>query len=442
MNFSEITKTLSELKSISSNNEKMEFLKKHNDKDFKEILSWFLDNSRITGIAEKKFDKCMKSVIGLSVSSFHEVIEYLDKHNTGRDEDIAWITTAAESLCDDDIPMEEYNTFKGLVCKNFPIGVQSKMVNKVFDKLVPTYEVMLADKYYDLNDTQKAKLFNNGKREFVVSEKMDGCRLTIHKVNGNVRCVTRQGKLLEGLVDIEKEVENLPFDNFVFDGELLISDRANIPSKLQYKATMKMASTKEKEKHGLSLNVFDVVDESEWIAQKSNKLYKDRYERLCKMIKGCKYLKLVESIYVGSDISKIDELLGEAKAKDWEGVMVRFNDSKYEWKRSKDLLKVKPFKEMDAYIVGSEEGINSNKGRLGAFICEVNHPEYGNLKFEVGGGFSEDERISFWEERENLIGRIISVQYFEVTENTTTHQLSVRFPVFLELKEEGSEINN
>ena len=439
MNFSKITKTLSELKSISSNNEKMEFLKNHNDKDFKEILSWFLDNSRITGIADKKYEKFSFVQCNVNVESFHDVIEYLDKHNTGKDEDIAWIKAASELLCDSQI---EFETFKGLVCKNFPIGVQSKMVNKVFDKLVPTYDVMLADKFYDLNDSQKAKLFNNGKREFVVSEKMDGIRLTIHKVNGTVRCITRQGKLLEGLVDIEKEVENLPFDNFVFDGELLVSDRSNIPSKLQYKATMKLASTKESEKHGLSLNVFDVVNESEWLSQKSDKLYKERYERLSEMLRDCKYLKLVDSIYVGSEISKIDELLAKAKAKDWEGVMVRFSDSKYEWKRSKELLKVKPFKEMDAYITGYEEGINSNQGRLGAFVCEVNHPEFGNLKFKVGGGFSEDERIEFWRNRDELIGRIISVQYFEVTENTTTHQLSVRFPDFLELKEEGSVINN
>jgi DNA ligase-1 len=179
-----------------------------------------------------------------------------------------------------------------------------------------------------------------------------------------------------------------------------------------------------------------------WLNQKSNKLYIERYDKLSEMVKDCKFLKIVESIYKGSDMTKIEEYLISAKEKDWEGVMVRFCDSEYEWKRSKDLLKVKPFNEMDAYIVGFEEGENSNKGRLGAFICEIEHPEFGNLKFKVGGGFTEDERIEFWKIRESLIGRIISVQYFEVTENTTTHQFSVRFPDFLELKESGSEVNN
>ena len=86
--------------------------------------------------------------------------------------------------------------------------------------------------------------------------------------------------------------------------------------------------------------------------------------------------------------------------------------------------------------------VTKNAGKLGAFLCEIDHPQYGNLKFKVGGGFSDDERFNFWEDKDELIGRIISVQYFEVTQNTTTGQYSVRFPEFLELKEEGSKINN
>lgn len=58
------------------------------------------------------------------------------------------------------------------------------------------------------------------------------------------------------------------------------------------------------------------------------------------------------------------------------------------------------------------------------------------------GGFAEFERIAFWDMKDELIGRIISVQYFEVTQNTTTGEYSLRFPEFLELKPIGQEINN
>ncbi|MBP5422606.1 MAG: hypothetical protein J6Y78_09215 [Paludibacteraceae bacterium] len=87
-----------------------------------------------------------------------------------------------------------------------------------------------------------------------------------------------------------------------------------------------------------------------------------------------------------------------------------------------------------------EEGTNKNQNTLGALVCEIDHPKFGHIEAKVGSGYSDEERDRFWSM--NLIGRVISVQYFEVTENTSTHVKSLRFPVFLELKEEGQEPNN
>ena len=44
------------------------------------------------------------------------------------------------------------------------------------------------------------------------------------------------------------------------------------------------------------------------------------------------------SVYNAGDKFKFNV---DAKAKEWEGLMIRFCGSKYAWKRSKDLLKVK-----------------------------------------------------------------------------------------------------
>lgn len=441
MNFSEIVKAFNEVAGISSTNERIDWLKNHDDEDFKEILKWYLDTSRITGIAEKKYDKVPAIHPELETQdckTFSDVIRYFDFHKSGRDEDVAYIKHVGEQIC---ATPEEEKVFRALVCKNFPMGLKEGLVNKAFPGLVPVYEVMLADRYYDLNESQKAKIFKPG-RKFVLQEKLDGFRLTVRKENGAVRCISRQGKLIEGLVDIEEDARKIPLNSFELDGEVLLIDRANIPSKLQYKATSKIVSTKDKEKHGVMLNAFDIVPLYEWDGQLDTDPYSQRYADLAEATKDCEFIKAVPNLYEGDDVSVIDTMIVEAKAKEWEGLMVRFCDSKYAWKRSKDLLKVKPFKEMDVYITGYEEGTNSNAGKLGAFLCEIDHPQYGNLKFKVGGGFSDDERFNFWEDKDELIGRIISVQYFEVTQNTTTGQYSVRFPEFLELKEEGSKINN
>lgn len=444
MNFKQITLALNELSLITSNLQKLEWLKNHDDEDLKNIFKWYFDTSRVTGIAEKKFEKFVPNLFGdfmtCDVKTFDDVIRYLDIHNTGKDEDINYIKDLQTMICSTD---EEKECFKKLVCKNYPMGVNYSTINKVFPNLIPSYEVMLADKYLDLNENKKAKLFTKG-RVFCIQEKLDGFRCTVRKENGIVKLISRQGKLIEGLVDIENAIKKIPSDNFRFDGELLLTDREKIPSKLQYKATSKIVSTKDKEKHGITLNVFDMVSANDWNRKAHTVGYYSRYGIMMDLVEKVNddSVKRVPNIYVGDDVSKIDEYLKYAQEHNWEGIMIRFMDSPYEWKRSDNLLKVKPFKEMDMIITGYEEGTNSNKGRLGAFLCEIDHPEYGNIKCKVGGGYADFERIAFWDMRDKLIGRVMSVQYFEVTQNTSDGQLSLRFPEFLELKPEGQKVNN
>ena len=160
MNFSQIVSAFAEVSQISSTNEKIDWLKNHDDKDFKEILKWYLDTSRITGIAEKKYDKVSATHPDFETQdckTFSDVIRYLDCNHTGKDEDIAWVKHLGEQIY---TSPEEEKVFRALVCNNFPMGLKEGIVNKAFPGLVPTYEVMLADRYYDLNDKQKDKIFN------------------------------------------------------------------------------------------------------------------------------------------------------------------------------------------------------------------------------------------------------------------------------------------
>lgn len=443
MNFTQITKALKELSGISSNLQKIEWLKNHDDEDLKDVFKWYFDSSKVTGIAEKKFEKKIVNNIFTSFKpcelvTIQDSFKYLEEHNTGTDDDIQQMKYFMDNICLTD---EEKECFKKLVCKNYPMGVDYKTINKVYPNLIPCYEVMLADKYLDLNENKKNKLFIKG-RQFCIQEKLDGFRCTAWKENGVVKLISRQGKLITGLVDIEKALRELPEDNFVLDGELLLTEREKIPSKLQYKATSKIVSTKDEEKHGITLNVFDECSVKEWNSKFCLRDYSVRYENLQKILPENPWLKLVPNIVVTDDISKIEKCLKHAQKMNWEGVMVRFMDSKYEWKRSDNLLKVKPMNEMDVIIKDYEEGSNSYTGMLGAFICEIDHPQFGNIKTKVGGGYSEDERKLFWANRDSMIGRVISIQYFEVTESSSTNQKSVRFPEFLELKEEGQKPNN
>ena len=462
MNFTKLTNQFETLKNISSSNEKKDYLKSIlvDDIDAEEtkgFFKWLYDTSVVTGISEKKFNKKFDMFDYWTIEGTNDislVCQYLLNHKTGKDEDIMFVQSSMDSICKDD---KEKEFYKNVVTKNVVVGIDKKLINKVVPNLIPSFDVMLANRWLELTEEQINKLTKNHTREFVIEEKLDGFRCIAIKENGNVKLVSRQGKLFEGLVDIENDVKSIPDDNFILDGELLITDRDNIESKNQYKATSKIVSSKDMEKHGISLNVFDYLPLDQWNTKKCTLTYSDRYNWLeQKLVQprldlngnsennndNYRNLHLVPIIYKGIDVSQVTKNLDMARKLDWEGVMVRFSDSMYEFKRSNDLLKVKQMNEMDAYIIGYNEGINRNKGKLGNFVCEIDHPKFGYLKFECGSGYSDEERENYWQIKDELIGRVMEVQYFEVTENTTTHIKSVRFPVHKCIKEIGQEPNN
>lgn len=441
MRFSTICKVLNKIASISGTNEKMDLIKKMEDNDLKEVYKWLFDNSRISGIAEKKFEKDYGFELAGDWSTCDQktivdVFRYLDSHHTGTGKDVIEVKDLMEKICTTD---EEKEIFKKIVCKNLPLGIDSKTINKCFPGLIPTFDVCLCDKYYD-----KPELVD-GSRQFAISTKIDGCRCIAIKEKGNVRLVSRQGKLWLGCKEIEEAIQKLPMDNFILDGEITIKNFMKYPSKDVYKMTTKIISTKDEIKKGICLNVFDHLLLKEWNKKECNLMYGERRILLENLLEGNKSeaLSFVEDIYIGNDPTKIEQLMkGIVREEDWEGLVIKFTDSKYEWKRSKNWLKVKAFDEMDLIVKGVEEGTNSNKERLGALICEIEHPKLGHIEAKVGSGYSEDERIRLWNMKKELIGRVISVQYFEQTENTNTKIKSLRFPVFLELKEEGQKPNN
>ncbi len=97
------------------------------------------------------------------------------------------------------------------------------------------------------------------------------------------------------------------------------------------------------------------------------------------------------------------------------------------------LLKVKVMQDCDLAITGFEEGQGANAGTLGAVLVDYKGSTVG-----VGSGFTKEQRDFFWQNRNSLLGRVITVQYFEETTDAKGVP-SLRFPVFRELREEGKE---
>ena len=114
---------------------------------------------------------------------------------------------------------------------------------------------------------------------------------------------------------------------------------------------------------------------------------------------------------------------------DWEGFMLR-KDCEYEGKRSKNLLKVKTFEDAE-YVVKDVEYDNHRIIENGKEIVErmlanviIEHKGH---KVSVGSGFSHSQRRYYYKHPSHLIGKIITVAFFEESVEKNG-KLSLRFP--------------
>jgi len=112
----------------------------------------------------------------------------------------------------------------------------------------------------------------------------------------------------------------------------------------------------------------------------------------------------------------------------YEGVMIKDVDAGYECKRSHAWLKAKPFIEVTLSITDLEEGTGRNEGRLGAFVC-AGQDDGKDIRVNVGSGFTDEQRSTFWTDRDNLVNQLVEVRADAVTQNQDG-TYSLRFPRF------------
>ena len=410
---------------------KQTVLQKYKDDEvIQKYLKIAFDPYTVYGISTKKLNKEVRVGETLCPPTIFELFDYLSEHNSGRDIDIAVCQIALEWLAQDD--MECSQLLEKLICKDLNLGVEAKSINAVIPGLIPTFDVQLAQKYFDKPEKLEGKTF-------ALTTKIDGGRIIAIREATGVSFYTRAGQRYDGLVDLEKEMMETFPEGTVLDGEITILENAGIPSKEAYKQAMKI-TRKDGEKHGLKMICFDAMHIDEWKTQKCTHDYIERRALLNTLLTYSPsprtYFELLPELYRGSDTSKVLELLDEAIANQEEGVMINICDAKYEFGRTWNLMKVKKMNTLDLEIIGFEEGEGRLAGTLGAILVE-----YKNNVVKVGSGFSDELRAEIWKDRIFWFGRICEIQYFEETTNQNGG-ISLRFPVFKDVRTDKFEADN
>ena len=287
-------------------------------------------------------------------------------------------------------------------------------------------------KFIKKTDEDRIQLFphiceNEKDTVFSVTEKLDGNRIVVIKGDGVVKSFTRQGNQYEGLEEIESDIINLPLDNVVFDGEL-IADTQGSTHEI-YTETTSKARKKGSNKTGLLFHIFDILPLEEFQKGQSKDKCIDRKHKLSCLFANydLPHCREVKPLYIGSDLSKVSELMKYANEQQWEGLMLNL-DMPYVCKRSDYILKVKVFNEADVRVLNVLEGTGKNVGKLGSITIQFQHK--GQLyECNCGSGFSDEERNLYWVNPELLINKIVTISYFEISKNSDG-SFSLRFPTW------------
>jgi DNA ligase-1 len=320
-----------------------------------------------------------------------------------------------------------------IIDRNLEIRASESVINKVIPNLIPTFDVALANKFdpkrVDWNDV------------WFASRKLDGVRcITIVDYQGNVKSYSRVGNEFETIQVVKDAIKSLGVVGVVFDGEICLMDENGNED---FQGIMKQIKRKNHTIDNPKYVMFDYLTLKEFDAKESKKTLAERIMRFTKLdtiINDQDSLSVLEQVVV-SDDDHFAKLKADAEKEGHEGVMLRKNVG-YEGKRSQNLLKVKKFFDAE-YKVESIDFEDHRVIREGKEVvipmmaqAYINHKGH---EVAVGSGWNQEQRIKYNANPELIIGKTITVQYFEETKNQEGG-LSLRFPTVKHVYENGRNV--
>ena len=309
-----------------------------------------------------------------------------------------------------------------IIDKDLKTRAGDKIINKAIPDHIPEFSVALADKY-------EPKIVD-WKDGWYASRKIDGARcIAIVDSNGNTVFYSRTGKEFDTLGVVRDGIKNLDITNVVLDGELcLVDDDGNE----DFQGVMKQLKKKDHTIPNPSFKIFDMLTHDEFYSKKGekNRPYSIRYSNLRKVMRNntCACLSVLDQELIKDD-THFAEWTKRGNDYGWEGIMLRA-DEPYKGKRSKDLLKVKKFFDDEYQVVDATVGpfryIKDGRECEEEMLSSVTIQHKGH-NVDVGSGFTIAERQYFYKNPSDIIGKTITVQYFEQTKNQEGG-ISLRFP--------------
>jgi DNA ligase-1 len=328
---------------------------------------------------------------------------------------------------------KQYETLiYNIIDRDLKMGANTTSINKaVHPDLIPTFKVALANPY-----NVKRVDFQSG--DWYGSRKLDGVRCICRKEMNTVTFYSRSGKEFLTLDNLANEISKIGGD-FILDGEICMVDK---DGNEDFQGIMKQIRKKDHQIDNPKFFVFDYLT----LEQFDNKTGTTPLTFRLELGKN----SLPENI--NSDMleflpqeqltteEQFTEMAKDAEEAGFEGIMVRKNVG-YEGKRSHNLLKVKKFHDAEYTVLDAingnirwtENGKQVERECLSSIIIE-----HKGCRVSVGSGFSKEQREMYYESPQDIIGKTVTIQYFEESKNQNGGY-SLRFPVLKHVYANGRD---
>jgi DNA ligase-1 len=251
-----------------------------------------------------------------------------------------------------------------------------------------TPDVMLAKVYHQHEDVT----------QFWVSEKLDGVRA---RWDGK-KFISRGGKIFIAPAWFVQDFPNEPLDGELWMGRGHYEDVVSVVRQ----------QTPHDDWKAVKFMVFDLPAHGG--------TFTERIEAMRQLAKT-PYLDVIEQFHVDSNKALMDKL-DVIVHQDGEGLVLHRQTAVYHSGRSDDLLKVKPFEDAEAIVIGYKPGKGKNTGLMGAIKVRMDNGK----EFYIGSGFTQQQR-----KNPPLIGSLVTYRYQGFTQAGIP-----RFAVFVRQRNE------
>lgn len=412
---------LNELNESNSSNYKLDILKKYKDNsELKKLLELTYNRNKYNfNVSKNCIIKDNPSILesngSKTVDELLSALEILGGGTIRGNEAHQFVCNHLKCLDNDNKEI-----FLNVLGRDLKIGLNVKSINKVFKNLIPKPNYMRCA-------VLSEKTLKKINFPAFIQLKMDGTYREIHVADGQVSGKTRSGEEYFNPV-LFKEMENFP--NGFYTGELTIEGESRFTGN-------GLINSLNPPYEKITFTVWDYLTDEDYL-EKSKTPYYSRFESLSDIIEKheSNRVKLVPN----HEVNSIDEALKYVS--DWmeqglEGGVLKDKNNVFKNGTSGTQLKIKLKVDAEMRITGFTDGTIGTKreGKIGAI--QFSNDE-GTIKGQCSG-FSDEELDLFTKNKDNLIGRIISVEFNDIVKSENNDYYALSHPRFIEIRNDKDE---